>query len=100
MQDGSCNGLQHYAALGLDLPGGTAVNLAPADKPQVRYLFLQAPELQGAGNAERWKRGGKEGESTWPPLSGRRWKNHYFDLGFGRLPLSPPHDVVVETGVG
>lgn len=27
-QDGSCNGLQHYAALGADLEGATAVNLA------------------------------------------------------------------------
>ena len=34
--DGSCNGLQHYAALGRDLSGGAAVNLMPAPKPQVR----------------------------------------------------------------
>lgn len=33
-QDGSCNGLQHYAALGRDLSGGFAVNLTPSDKPQ------------------------------------------------------------------
>lgn len=30
---GSCNGLQHYAALGLDAKGGAQVNLVPADKP-------------------------------------------------------------------
>jgi len=35
-QDGSCNGLQHYAALGRDARGGAAVNLAPADRPQAR----------------------------------------------------------------
>ncbi len=35
--DGSCNGLQHYAALGRDTVGGTAVNLCPADKPQDVY---------------------------------------------------------------
>lgn len=35
-QDGSCNGLQHYAALGRDESGGRAVNLLPVDKPQVR----------------------------------------------------------------
>ena len=35
MMDGSCNGLQHYAALGRDLPGGRAVNLTAMDKPQV-----------------------------------------------------------------
>ena len=33
--DGSCNGLQHYAALGRDLAGGLSVNLLPCDKPQV-----------------------------------------------------------------
>lgn len=36
-QDGSCNGLQHYAALGRDLLGARAVNLVPADKPQDVY---------------------------------------------------------------
>jgi len=34
-QDGSCNGLQHYAALGRDAWGGHAVNLTPTDGPQV-----------------------------------------------------------------
>ena len=34
--DGSCNGLQHYAALARDLTGGFAVNLCPSDKPQAR----------------------------------------------------------------
>lgn len=36
-QDGSCNGLQHYAALGRDLEGGLAVNLMPTDRPQDVY---------------------------------------------------------------
>ena len=36
-QDGSCNGLQHYAALGRDLNGGIAVNLTPSDAPQDVY---------------------------------------------------------------
>ena len=39
-QDGSCNGLQHYAALGRDLEGGSAVNLTPADKPQDVYTVV------------------------------------------------------------
>ena len=34
-QDGSCNGLQHYAALGRDAWGGTAVNLTYKPVPQV-----------------------------------------------------------------
>ncbi|XP_059197973.1 DNA-directed RNA polymerase, mitochondrial [Centropristis striata] len=36
-QDGSCNGLQHYAALGRDVIGATSVNLAPCDVPQDVY---------------------------------------------------------------
>eukprot|EP00879_Flechtneria_rotunda_P015059 GHRR01015736.1.p1 GENE.GHRR01015736.1~~GHRR01015736.1.p1 ORF type:complete len:667 (+),score=263.20 GHRR01015736.1:70-2001(+) len=35
--DGSCNGLQHYAALGRDEAGGRAVNLLPSNKPQDVY---------------------------------------------------------------
>eukprot|EP00804_Cyclotella_cryptica_P010684 CCRYP_005499-RB/>CCRYP_005499-RB protein AED:0.03 eAED:0.03 QI:288/1/1/1/1/1/4/386/1180 len=35
--DGSCNGLQHYAALGRDKVGGKAVNLCIADNPQDVY---------------------------------------------------------------
>lgn len=36
--DGSCNGLQHYAALGRDTPGGKAVNLLEGDGPQDVYV--------------------------------------------------------------
>ncbi|RHY52498.1 hypothetical protein DYB34_000698 [Aphanomyces astaci] len=35
--DGSCNGLQHYAALGRDQAGAEQVNLVKADKPQDVY---------------------------------------------------------------
>uniref|UniRef100_A0A1L8DGQ1 DNA-directed RNA polymerase n=2 Tax=Nyssomyia neivai TaxID=330878 RepID=A0A1L8DGQ1_9DIPT len=36
-QDGSCNGLQHYAALGRDTAGAKSVNLAPSEVPQDVY---------------------------------------------------------------
>ena len=36
-QDGSCNGLQHYAALGRDTAGAHSVNLAPSDRPMDVY---------------------------------------------------------------
>ncbi|XP_062178704.1 DNA-directed RNA polymerase 3B, chloroplastic-like [Phragmites australis] len=36
-QDGSCNGLQHYAALGRDYMGAAAVNLVPGEKPADIY---------------------------------------------------------------
>ena len=37
LQDGSCNGLQHYAALGRDKAGAQSVNLWPYDRPQDVY---------------------------------------------------------------
>lgn len=39
-QDGSCNGLQHYAALGRDEIGGAQVNLVPGDKPSDPYTTV------------------------------------------------------------
>jgi DNA-directed RNA polymerase len=41
-QDGSCNGLQHYAALGRDEAGAVSVNLAPATIPQDVYSCVAA----------------------------------------------------------
>uniref|UniRef100_A0A8C3MJ21 DNA-directed RNA polymerase, mitochondrial n=1 Tax=Geospiza parvula TaxID=87175 RepID=A0A8C3MJ21_GEOPR len=37
LTDGSCNGLQHYAALGRDLSGAASVNLVPCGLPQDVY---------------------------------------------------------------
>ncbi|XP_055386040.1 DNA-directed RNA polymerase, mitochondrial [Condylostylus longicornis] len=39
-QDGSCNGLQHYAALGRDVAGAYSVNLSPSDSPQDVYSAI------------------------------------------------------------
>ncbi|XP_077463991.1 DNA-directed RNA polymerase, mitochondrial [Stigmatopora argus] len=39
-QDGSCNGLQHYAALGRDIIGATSVNLMSCDVPQDVYSVV------------------------------------------------------------
>ncbi|KAF9546254.1 DNA/RNA polymerase [Agrocybe pediades] len=39
-QDGTCNGLQHYAALGGDAEGAAQVNLAAADKPSDVYTYI------------------------------------------------------------
>ncbi|XP_028714374.1 DNA-directed RNA polymerase, mitochondrial isoform X2 [Peromyscus leucopus] len=41
-QDGSCNGLQHYAALGRDSVGAASVNLTPSDLPQDVYREVAA----------------------------------------------------------
>ncbi len=39
-QDGTCNGLQHYAALGGDVWGAKQVNLEPSDKPADIYTAV------------------------------------------------------------
>nr|CAC95163.1 RNA polymerase [Physcomitrium patens] len=41
-QDGSCNGLQHYAALGRDRIGAESVNLVAGDKPADVYSGIAA----------------------------------------------------------
>ncbi|KAI8570282.1 hypothetical protein RHMOL_Rhmol01G0022300 [Rhododendron molle] len=41
-QDGSCNGLQHYAALGRDSVGAAAVNLVAGEKPADVYSEIAA----------------------------------------------------------
>lgn len=39
-QDGTCNGLQHYAALGGDSRGAQQVNLAAGDRPSDVYTYV------------------------------------------------------------
>eukprot|EP01122_Echinamoeba_exundans_P012953 TRINITY_DN5568_c0_g3_i1.p1 TRINITY_DN5568_c0_g3~~TRINITY_DN5568_c0_g3_i1.p1 ORF type:complete len:1002 (-),score=139.58 TRINITY_DN5568_c0_g3_i1:35-3040(-) len=41
-QDGTCNGLQHYAALGGDPQGAKSVNLLPSARPQDVYSDVAA----------------------------------------------------------
>ncbi|KAF7290519.1 DNA-directed RNA polymerase [Mycena indigotica] len=41
-QDGTCNGLQHYAALGGDEQGAQQVNLVRTDRPSDVYSFVGA----------------------------------------------------------
>ena len=39
-QDGSCNGLQHYAALGRDMEGAYQVNLGVTERPGDVYTYV------------------------------------------------------------
>jgi DNA-directed RNA polymerase, mitochondrial len=39
-QDGTCNGLQHYAALGGDSRGAKQVNLSVAERPSDVYTYV------------------------------------------------------------
>lgn len=55
-QDGTCNGLQHYAALGGDVAGAKQVNLEPGDRPSDIYTGVaeivkaDVAELAAQGN--------------------------------------------------
>lgn len=49
LQDGSCNGLQHYAALGRDLSGAASVNLVPCGLPQDVYSAV-AQQVRHTGD--------------------------------------------------
>ena len=51
--DGSCNGLQHYAALGRDLNGGKAVNLCMTEKPQDVYVGVMHEVIRRVGDEAR-----------------------------------------------
>ncbi|KAK5117258.1 hypothetical protein LTR62_005875 [Meristemomyces frigidus] len=64
-QDGTCNGLQHYAALGGDSIGARQVNLEPGDRPADVYTAVMeavASEVEkdaAAGNPVAQKLRGK-----------------------------------------
>ncbi|CAH1431236.1 unnamed protein product [Lactuca virosa] len=45
-QDGSCNGLQHYAALGRDRLGAAAVNLVEGEKPADVYSGIASRVIE------------------------------------------------------
>ena len=61
MLDGSCSGIQHYAALLRDAEAGAAVNLVPADKPGDLYsnVSKRVMELLAASPPEAWTGAGK-----------------------------------------
>lgn len=53
-QDGSCNVLQHYAAMGLDDVGAASVNLKPSPLPQDVYsVVVDQVELERRQDAEK-----------------------------------------------
>lgn len=55
-QDGTCNGLQHYAALGGDAMGAKQVNLEPGDRPSDIYTavaeIVKAEVIKDAARGE------------------------------------------------
>lgn len=64
-QDGTCNGLQHYAALGGDSVGAQQVNLDVAERPSDVYTYV-AKMVDGVIAADI-----KKGNKTAKLLEGR-----------------------------
>ncbi|KAF9264462.1 DNA/RNA polymerase [Marasmius fiardii PR-910] len=64
-QDGTCNGLQHYAALGGDSRGAEQVNLAAGDRPSDVYTYV------GRMAEETIAEDAKKGEKYAVMLSGK-----------------------------
>ncbi|WP_454706685.1 DNA-directed RNA polymerase [Delftia acidovorans] len=62
-QDGSCNGLQHYAALGRDALGARWVDVLPSSKPQDVYTVVMSHVAEAVGRSARlFARAGEDGE--------------------------------------
>jgi DNA-directed RNA polymerase len=57
-QDGTCNGLQHYAALGGDSQGAAQVNLSVTDRPSDVYTYVaemvEKVVAKDAENGDKW----------------------------------------------
>lgn len=68
-QDGTCNGLQHYAALGGDIEGAKQVNLIPGDKPSDVYTHVSKIVLE---SVEKDKEAGLEEAILTLPIISRK----------------------------
>lgn len=66
-QDGTCNGLQHYAALGGDIEGARQVNLIPAERPSDVYTHVANSVLKSVLKDK--EAGVLEAELTLPIIS-------------------------------
>lgn len=65
-QDGSCNGLQHYAALGRDSAGAFSVNLTASRVPQDVYSAVAVlVERQRRNDAEKGVQVGEIAATYW-----------------------------------
>lgn len=66
-QDGTCNGLQHYAALGGDFEGARQVNLIPASKPSDVYTHVANSVMKAV--IQDKENGSLEAQLTLPIIS-------------------------------
>lgn len=86
--DGSCNGLQHYSAIGLDPVGGRATNLVPGPKPEDIYRLVadvvNATIEQDCGHTE---------DTTAPCHA---WRGHITRKTVKRAVMTTPYGVTKQ----
>eukprot|EP00957_Ditylum_brightwellii_P006029 456829-Ditylum_brightwellii.AAC.1 len=75
--DGSCNGLQHYAALGRDRVGGKAVNLCNENEPQDVYIGVMEEVIRRVADEASKELDLDESTSeNWTKADRTAWKNN------------------------
>jgi DNA-directed RNA polymerase len=89
--DGTCNGLQHYSAIGLDPVGGAAVNLVPSDRPADVYGMVTVQVI-----ADIQARVGSPVPPL-PPLKRKVFKRGVMTLPYGLTPIGM-RDQFIEDG--
>lgn len=87
--DGTCNGLQHYSAIGLDPVGGRAVNLVPDARPNRLYEDVAA--------GVRHLLNGRHDVPPLPPVTDDTVKRGVMTLPYGLTPIGM-RDQFIEDG--
>lgn len=76
--DGSCNGLQHFSAMGRDLWGGLLVNLLPSDMPRSVYVEVAKEVVKlitaDAADPGVWREAKGERPALAKAKMARRWE--------------------------
>jgi DNA-directed RNA polymerase len=86
--DGTCNGLQHYSAIGLDPIGGAATNLVPDDHPHRIYaeVCAKAESILSARTERPWC----------PPLSDKLFKRGIMTTPYGLTPIGMREQFITD----
>lgn len=106
--DGTCNGLQHYSAIGLDPIGGAAVNLIPGDRPSDIYTLVADQVKQRLIDYRVqgwWEYVGKGGERCRvpippvPPITRKLVKRPVMTLPYGLTPIGMRDQLLTDPSV-
>lgn len=106
--DGTCNGLQHYSAIGLDPIGGAAVNLIPSKRPSSIYSLVAVEAKKRLLDYQVrgwWEYTGKGGERircplpAVPPITKNLVKRPVMTLPYGLTPIGMRDQLLTDPSV-